>query len=587
MLNLHGIMILVDLSNKRVSMKKFIIGLFVLATLVLSAPGISSAQSMFNSPGEMPTLTVSSTSTNNCQLGPIDGCWRTSTTARPGDIVGVHIYYRNTSNTPSQGTTLSIKPGSVSRSSSVTFVGGVASETGPRSVGNATVTLSEPAALTYIPGSARWYPNRSTALGVNESGLFGTGFEIGTVMPGEQGVLVANFRVGEGQAQNVCRIDSFSADDTSINNGESTVLRWRTTGINDVDITPGYNNRNQDGSLTVSPSSTTTYTIRGTGNNCSDSDSVTVRVNESTRPQAITTAATILSSTSARLNGIAIPNISSGTTSAWFEWGPSQSLGYRTTSQSIPANSTSNYYSDVVNGLVPGTTYYYRAAVQNKNGTAYGDIVRFQTQSAVVRNTTVVTQPTRVIVTQPRQVTTSTVVAQSAPSLLELRVESAYDRMCVGGQMDYVVTYRNLSSQVLENTILRITFPKEVDYISATRGDYEVIDRTLTIALGNIQPAEQGTVTIHTTINDTAVRGNLTVTTATVVYTNTITRAQEDAIAYSLITITDDCPNVLVASAAGFWSFLPDTLLEWLLLILVILALVVLSRQLYRKRVIV
>ncbi|MDB5254889.1 MAG: hypothetical protein JWL92_265, partial [Candidatus Nomurabacteria bacterium] len=60
-------------------------------------------------------------------------------------------------------------------------------------------------------------------------------------------------------------------------------------------------------------------------------------------------------------------------------------------------------------------------------------------------------------------------------------------------------------------------------------------------------------------------------------------RAQENAIAYSLITISNDCPAVLGASVFGFGGFLPTTLLGWLLLILIILALIVLARMLYRK----
>ncbi len=72
--------------------------------------------------------------------------------------------------------------------------------------------------------------------------------------------------------------------------------------------------------------------------------------------------------------------------------------------------------------------------------------------------------------------------------------------------------------------------------------------------------------------------------TAQVVYTNTATKAQESAIAYSLVTVSEDCPNILGASATGFGSFLPDTLIEWLLLILIILALIVLGRQLTKKK---
>lgn len=376
-----------------------------------------------------------------------------------------------------------------------------------------------------------------------------------------------------------CSIDSFTASPSSIDRGDDSTLRWNTSGdVDYVTISGISGNRSDDGSVSVSPYRTTTYTLRAHCNNGdTETDTVSVRVANtqvSSQPQAITTVATILGGTGARLNGIAVPNTDDSTTRAWFEWGTSTGLGNRTNSQTVVSGFASQYFSDGISGLVSGGTYYYRAVVQNNNGTAYGDTVRFQTQ-----RTTVVTTTPPVIVRS----TTSTVVAKSAPSLLELRVESNYDHMCVDGVMDYTVSYRNISSQTLENTVLRFTHPKEITYVSSSRGEYDAVDRTMTIELGNVRPGEQGTITIHARVNNTAIRGNLTVATATVVYTNTVTRAQEDAIAYALITVSDECPNVLGASAIGFGSFLPNTLLGWLLLILVILALIVLGRQLYKK----
>lgn len=381
--------------------------------------------------------------------------------------------------------------------------------------------------------------------------------------------------------QNYCDA-TLSADQYTINQGNSTYIRWVTNGLSSVQIYPNIGSQGASGSAYVAPQQSTTYTLTGYGCGGTYTRTVTVTVNTvvnppilPTAPQAITTVPIVLGNTQARLNGIGVPNISYGTTTAWFEWGTTGSLGARTNTQTLPANSTSNYYMDTLSGLVPGQVYYYRAVVQNQNGTAYGDLQRFQTT-----RTTVVTPP-RVIVSP---VTTTTVVAQSAPSLLELRVQSNYDTMCVGGSLDYTITYRNVSAQTLQGAVLRFVLPKEVTLINASRGDYDVVDRTLTVVLGSIAPGEQGIVTVRATINDTAVRGNLTVTTATVVYTNTVTRAQEDAIAYSLITIADTCPtNVLGASTFGFGNFLPQTLLGWLLLILVILALIVIGRNLYKK----
>jgi hypothetical protein len=384
-----------------------------------------------------------------------------------------------------------------------------------------------------------------------------------------------------------CEIDSFTADSYSITSNQSTTLRWRTTGADDVDITPGYNNQSEDGSRTVSPNSTTTYTIHIDGDNCSDSKSLTVYVSNNgssnnSQPQAITTAAINFGAGSAQLNGIAIPNTSSGSTTAWFEWGPGTSLGSRTDAKTINSNGSTNY-SDMVYGLQPNVAYYYRAVVQNKNGIAYGDIVRIPVSTAVVQGTSTTTT-SRSTVSTGRAQQQTVVVANSVPSLLELKVASMYDRMCVGGDMDYTVTYHNLSNTRLDDTVLQITLPKELDYVGGSRGNYDSGTRVVTIDLGTVQGGEEGSVTIRARVTSQAAEGKLAVMTATVVYTNSVTRAQESAIAYSLITVSPDCPNLLGASVYGFGSFLPHTLLEWLLLILVILALVILGRNLYKKK---
>ncbi len=661
--------------NEKKSMKKFIISTIATIFTVLAVGSVAHAAAAFNVSAPMPTMTVTNATTHPCTGGVIDGCWQTSTTARPGDVIAVHVYYENTGYDSGSNTKIRISPSR--NGTAVRFSGGVSSSDGGSATGTASVTLSTATIITYMDGSdgACWYPSSASGChAVNAGQLFGSGFDIGTIAPGDQGVLVARFYVdgasGSTNNDNDCRIDSFDADDSSIDEGDNTRLRWTTTNCDYVNIESSeedFSNLNPDSSVTVSPDNTVTYTLKAYDDdgNLDDTDTVRVSVDDnnndscsiddfyasptsinrnssstlhwktsgvdyvtisglsgsrsadsslsvspydtttykltarcdngdtetdtltvsvkntetSTRPQAITTVANVLSGSQARLNGLAVPNTTSGTTTAWFEWGTSGSLGARTSSQVVGSGFASSYYSDVVSGLVPGGVYYYRAAVQNQNGTAYGDIVRFQTN----QNTVIVTTPPRTIV-QPTRVTTNVVTAESAPSLLELRVESAYDRMCIGGNMDYTITYRNISSQTLENTVLRFTHPKEITYISASRGDYEVVDRTVTIDLGSVRPGEQGTVTIHTRVNEFAVRDNLTVATATVVYTNTVTRAQEDATAYSLITVSDDCPNVLGASVVGFGSFLPDTLLEWLLLILIILALVVLGRNVYKKK---
>lgn len=371
---------------------------------------------------------------------------------------------------------------------------------------------------------------------------------------------------------NECSIDSFKADDTSIDEGDSTDLTWRTTDCDYVNITSSdrdYNDRDGDDSVSVSPDSDTTYTLHAYPGNHTKTVRISVDEDSGSSNDGKTCSIGYFRSS----NGF----IYRGQTAS-LSWDVSGDVDDIDIDQGLSNRGTGD--GSVVIAPFNSTSYYM--TIRCGNGTTRTASTSISV--GVQPTNTVVTVPrTTTTVVAPARVVTNVVTAESAPSLLELRVESAYDRMCIGGTMDYTITYRNISSQTLENTVLRFTHPKEITYLSASRGDYEVIDRTLTIDLGSVRPGEQGTITIHTRVNEAAIRGNLTVATASVVYTNTVTRAQEDATAYSLITVSDDCPNLLGASVAGFGSFLPDTLIEWLLLILVILALIVLGRHMYKK----
>ncbi len=359
-----------------------------------------------------------------------------------------------------------------------------------------------------------------------------------------------------------CSIDSFTASPSSIDRGDSSTLRWNTSGeVDSVTISNVSGNRADDGSVSVSPSATTSYTLRAKCNDGStETDSVTVYVDQNTN--------TGVCDISNFYAGVASITRGQTTSLIWNVSGSVDSINI------TPGYSNRGTQSGFLS-IAPSSTTTYSMVARCDNGTS-----RTASTTVVVRSAPVVVTTTPTVIVRS---TSSTVVAQSAPSLLELRVQTAYDRMCVGGVMDYTISYRNLSNQTLENTVLRFTHPKEITYVSSSRGEYEVIDRTMTIELGSVRPGEEGTITIHARVNETAIRGNLTVATATVVYTNTVTRAQENAIAYALVTVSDTCPNVLGASVVGFGSFLPATLLGWLLLILVILALIVLGRQFYRK----
>ncbi len=73
---------------------------------------------------------------------------------------------------------------------------------------------------------------------------------------------------------------SISADPESITNGGSSILSWTSTNANSVSIDQGIGDVDLNGSITVSPSESTTYTITATGPGGTVPDSVTVNINQ-------------------------------------------------------------------------------------------------------------------------------------------------------------------------------------------------------------------------------------------------------------------------------------------------------------------
>jgi hypothetical protein len=94
---------------------------------------------------------------------------------------------------------------------------------------------------------------------------------------------------------------------------------------------------------------------------------------------ANTLPATAVSMTGGTLNGTSAPN--SFATTAWFEWGTSPTLTGATSTAPVSTGSgvTDVPISQALTGLVPDTTYYFRAVQNNSTGTYFGGILFFIT----------------------------------------------------------------------------------------------------------------------------------------------------------------------------------------------------------------
>ncbi len=177
---------------------------------------------------------------------------------------------------------------------------------------------------------------------------------------------------------------SLRADDSNIDFEDNTVLRWSSSNADTCRTSGGANgwsgSINTSGSFnTRSLTDTTTYRITCYNNSDSASDSVTVYVDdeedESNEPDVTTRSATNVGTGSATLNGRVDGNGSSAR--AWFEYGANTNFGYLTSRNSYGSRSIN--YDKNISGLMPNTTYYFRAVAENSRDTVYGNILSFNT----------------------------------------------------------------------------------------------------------------------------------------------------------------------------------------------------------------
>lgn len=92
-------------------------------------------------------------------------------------------------------------------------------------------------------------------------------------------------------------------------------------------------------------------------------------------PIATTTAATLVTATTATLNGTVNPN--GLATTYYFQWGTTTSYGTNTTATSAGSGTSALSFSEPISGLIAGTTYHFRIVATNADGTNYGSDMSF------------------------------------------------------------------------------------------------------------------------------------------------------------------------------------------------------------------
>lgn len=98
-----------------------------------------------------------------------------------------------------------------------------------------------------------------------------------------------------------------------------------------------------------------------------------------TFPTTSTGTLVVATNSMAVVTGRVTPN--GAQTSYWYEYGPMNTLGSRTTAQTIGSGFVSISAPAIISGLSANATYYYRLAAQNGYGTVSGQISSFKTNS--------------------------------------------------------------------------------------------------------------------------------------------------------------------------------------------------------------
>ena len=352
-------------------------------------------------------------------------------------------------------------------------------------------------------------------------------------------------------------------------NGVSTTV-WFEYGTNESDLvkTVGTQNIGNDSnliSISVPVSNllaNTTYFYRAVASNSYGTvlGGIVSFKTESTvitnALKAFTSLATSVGGTSAKLNGLAVIDVAAST-KVYFEYGKTIDLGKTTTAEVIGSIGQLSF-NQVVSGLVPNTVYFYRAVAENSLGVSRGDVIVFKTVSSGTSNGN---------------------SGSNTTGLVSLKVASKFSEVVPGDIIDFTVSYKALVK--IEDAILRLGLPEGMKFKKTTAGVYSKQDRALIVELGTLEKDKAGEVVVQVEITNQAKNEDLLALTALLTF-NTTSGSAEDAIAYGVLKVTKKEGSLLGAAAIfGQNSFLPDTLIEWIILIAALAALILLGREIY------
>lgn len=278
------------------------------------------------------------------------------------------------------------------------------------------------------------------------------------------------------------------------------------------------------------------------------------------RPTVSTLGTISVGATAVAIDGYYTANGCDAYTS--FNYGTTQSLGNRTNEVNRGNNSGSMAQS--LSGLLANTTYYYQASARNCVGTTVGSIRSFTTSNNTVNDTVII-----------QNVTTGT----GGNAFVKLMITNNRESVRANKEMDYEVSWENVSGRDLKNIVLEINFPDQVSVIDTDRGQIKREAHSVVYKIDTLDKAEKGDMTIAAEVTSGLRDGDPVVAQAILAFENPKTGTAENAIAYDADEFsTLNSGSVLGASLFGL-DFLPTSLAGWLLVLLLLAVLVILGHS--------
>lgn len=286
-------------------------------------------------------------------------------------------------------------------------------------------------------------------------------------------------------------------------------------------------------------------------------------------------AQTVVSTNTDQITLNASVNPGGVATNAWFEYGTDSSLNYHETTPHVYiGNGTQEVpFSQKLTGLTSGVTYYYRAAINNGITTQKGEIYSFSAQNTVNNintvNTNSVVNVSNTADTNYYQNTTTTNITATGAVLNAVFTNPG--RYSSDGYFQWGSTksFGNTTETVYLGSDYTSSFSGTLSNLSPNTTYYY---RAVVIQNSKTYRGDTKSFTTYSTSYNT-VKGS-SVTTNAYAYTNPISTTD------SVITGVQNCDNLttennyrLTANTLNT-DFLPDTLFEWLLLLLILIAVV-------------